>query len=128
MTIKPVYGLIYGRRAEANRIQHLVEKRGHLARENEFLMTFDQLSPNHFAKHFLCVRRRRDGYEALSVPPTLEPSRGLSGYFSFIAGKTRALSTNPYLSDDRKEFLRERLSFWDNWVKQRRWRRYCASA
>ncbi|MGH7206607.1 MAG: Shedu anti-phage system protein SduA domain-containing protein [Nitrospiraceae bacterium] len=125
MTLKPFYVLIYGRRHEANRLEHLAEKRGHLGRENEFLMTFDRLHPNPLAKNFLCVRRLRDGYEALSVPPTLELSRPLAGYFSFIAGKTLALSSSPYLSDDRKEFLGDRFSYWDNWVKERRWRRYC---
>ena len=53
--LKPIYILIYGRQSKANGIDELHNKSMHLGREDEFTMTYDQLTPQYHARKFFCA-------------------------------------------------------------------------
>lgn len=57
-----------------------------------------------------------DQYVAVPVPPTLRLGPADAGYLSVIKGKEAAAERSPLLSADRKRFLVERFSYWDNIV------------
>ena len=115
--LKPSYALIYGRRGEANRNTHLAEKRTHLQGENEFLMTFDRLKPSPNASHVISIKIDKDGYYAISIPPTiyLDPFT-VKERWRLVRHKEEAAMVSPYLSKERREFLIKRFKYWDDWA------------
>ena len=38
-------------------------------------------------------------------------------YRSLMSGKDQAIEANAYLSPERKEFLKKRMSYWDQWAE-----------
>jgi hypothetical protein len=114
-TIRPLFLLVYGRRSEFFQKPQLNEKRRYLAREDEFFMTFDRLSPDYHAKNFLCVKVRNSRFEAVSVPPTFTLGPNSADYHSFICGKEKAVDRNKLISNERKKFLISRIPYWDEW-------------
>jgi len=117
LALKPLYALIYGRRREAKRNTHLAEKRTHLQGESEFLMTFDRLKPSQNASHLISVKIDKDGYYAISIPPTiyLDPFTAKHRW-RLVRQKEEAAMASPYLSKERKEFLIRRFKYWDDWA------------
>lgn len=117
LVLKPIYVLIYGRRSEANRDTDLSKKRTHLQGENEILMTFDRLKPSQNASNLINVKFDREGYYAISIPPTiyLDPFTA-KHCWRFVRQKEEAAMASPYLSKERKEFLIRRFKYWDNWA------------
>jgi len=117
LVLKPLYVLIYGRRREANRNTHLAEKRTHLQGENEFLMTFDRLRPSQNASHLISVKIDKNGYYAISIPPTiyLDPFTAKERW-QLVRQKEEAVTASPHLSKERKDFLIKRFKYWDDWA------------
>jgi len=111
-TIKPLFVLIFGRREEANR--H-INKRSQLGRNDEFLMTYDRLSPDSTIQNLITVKITSEGYEAIAIPPTLTLSPVFAEDHAIISNKEKAVLNNPYISKKRKEFLINRFSYWDEW-------------
>lgn len=116
----PLYVLVYGRRQEATANRVDAQKRRHMQGSEESLMTYDRLRPDPECEQVMCVRRNVEGFTALSVPPTMTLGPLFAEPRSKIAGKSDAVSTNEYLSDVRKRFLLERMSYWDEWSKEER--------
>lgn len=114
----PQFVLIYGRRSEINARPELNITRAHLARENEFHMTFDRLSP--IKDHDQYMTARFDGirYSAVAIPPTLELGPSHAEYFSAIAGKEHVIERTPLLTRERAAFLKARFPYWDEWARQ----------
>jgi hypothetical protein len=118
-SLKPLYALIYGRRSEATRTSELRDKRLHLAREDEHLMTYDRLEPRHDARNYFCVKIDKDGYRAITVPPTMKLGPLSACDHALIRAKEEATQDSPYLSESRRQFLIDRFPYWDQWCRER---------
>jgi hypothetical protein len=116
------YILIYGRESEPNSSRNRIQKRVHLSRPDEFLMTFDRLRPEPKASDFLCARIDAEGYRAITVPPTIHLGPVLANDPAQIRGKKKATHASPHLSDERRAFLVQRFDYWDRWSRERRGR------
>lgn len=115
--LRPLYVLIYGRRSEANRSPEFATRRANLARDDEFLMTFDRLTPQAGADAFFSVRVDHQGYRALFVPPTATLGPLFAHERARMRDKEEALRRSPYFSAERREFLISRLAYWDAWCE-----------
>lgn len=114
--IHPLYLLIYGRRAEANRSKTTISKRSQLTRNDEFIKTYDSLSPQKGADEFYTVKRTKTGYEAMYIPPTSTLGPVFASERALIKQKDIAIKNSPYISDERREFLLSRTPYWDQWA------------
>lgn len=114
----PQYVLIYGRRSEFEGKEQLNRLRSEMEREHEFHMTFDRLHPIYDQRQYMTVRRGKDGYQAVSIPATLELGPLMAEYRSLIQGKDKIVSETSYLSEERKAFLLRRFEYWDQWAKE----------
>jgi hypothetical protein len=114
--IRPLYLLIYGRRAEANKTVERQRRRSSLSRDDEFLMTYDRLVPQPGACEFYTVRVDRSGYQALYVPPTATIGPLFARERAKMRSKDIAVSNSPYFSDERRAFYISRLPYWDDWA------------
>jgi hypothetical protein len=116
--LKPLYILIYGRRDDANQKEHLAEKRPYLTGgEDTFVMTYDRLAPDRNSDQMMCIRRNREDYHAISIPPTIKLTPRMARCRSIIAAKAEAVKASPYIAPERKEFLIRRFEYWDTWAK-----------
>jgi hypothetical protein len=115
-SIRPLYLLIYGRRAEANKTVERQRLRSNMSRDDEFLMTYDRLVPQAGASEFYTVRVDRSGYHALYVPATSTIGPLFAHERATIRDKDIAVSNSPYFSADRQAFYLSRLPYWDDWA------------
>lgn len=118
-SLKPLYVLIYGRRSEANKTDELRDKRLHLARDDEYLMTYDRLAPQFDAREYFCVRIDRHGYRAITIPPTIHLGPSSASDHAYIRNKEEATRNSPYFSEERRQFLIKRYPYWDRWSSER---------
>jgi hypothetical protein len=109
--------LIYGRRHECERKHHLNKIRAQLAREGEYLMSFDRLNPNPKARYLYTVRRQTDGYEAIAFPPTYVLGPGFAEEYLAVRGKEEAVAKSSWISQSRRDFIGKRFSYWENWER-----------
>src|SRR5712691_9067151 len=107
--IHPQFVLIYGRRSEFRGRSPAMA--AELARKDEFLMTFDRISAEWKAHDCLCVKYSKDGYRAISFPPTVELSPYVALDFTKISGKDQAIRKSKWMSTDRRNFLLKRLPY-----------------
>lgn len=116
---KPLFVLIYGRRAEANSSPNATAKRDALQGEQQFFMTYDRLSPDHEQRDHLCARFLGSTPRpiALSVPPTLQLGPALCPRYLAIEGLAEAIGSNTLMTAARRNFLLSRLPYWERWVK-----------
>jgi len=117
--IQPLYLLIYGRRSEANKTEDRRRRRANLKRSNEFIMTYDRLTPQSRAGNFFTVRIDRSGYRALYIPPTAEFGPLFAHERAKFRDREEALARSPYFSSERREFILSRMSYWDDWTQGR---------
>lgn len=117
--VKPFYVLIYGRKSELEKNEEVNLKRINQKREDEELMTFDRLKPQKDCSELMCVKLKKEGFKAVSVPPTFKIKPDMNEYLTLISGKENAVRKNRFLSDERKEFLIQRFQHWDNFVDNR---------
>jgi hypothetical protein len=82
--------------------------------ESEVLMSFDRLHFDSNSDQFASVRHKPSGYEVLHVPPTLWLGPAMFSYDERLNGLHEAVGKNPLISYDRKQFIAERLSYWEN--------------
>lgn len=114
----PQFVLIYGRRAELEARPELNATRAHMQRDSEFYMTFDRLHP--IKDHSQYMTATFDGvrYKAVSMPATLELGPLDANYWVAITGKEDVVDRTPFLSTERKEFLKSRFPYWDEWARK----------
>ncbi|MGG2201401.1 Shedu anti-phage system protein SduA domain-containing protein [Paenibacillus validus] len=117
--LRPLYVLVYGRRSEFEGEAYLNQKRSTLARADEFLMTYDRIVPSSDASDMLCSKVKNGRYYAVAVPPTFTLGPALSQYHSLINDKADAVKNCKELSEPRKQFLLERLPYWDTYGKSK---------
>lgn len=113
----PQYVLIYGRRAEFERRVDLAAKRTFLQREHEYHMTFDRLRPNKDHDQYMTVKFNGTKYRAISMPATLQLGPMWAINRLMIEQKEEVVDRTPYLSAERKAFLKLRIPYWDNWAR-----------
>ncbi len=105
LTLMPRFVLIHGRRAGYRDDPGRQAKRAELAREDERLMSFDRLSPDHDAVSFPCVKKSERGYRAQCVPPTFALFSASDDH-RLVSGWDEALDDCPDMTTARREFLR----------------------
>lgn len=120
LAFKPHYILVYGRRSEFASNPELNRRRAQLHREDETIMTFDRLESDPRALQMMCVARRTNGFEAISVPATFTLGPGRAEARARVHSKDDAVRANPMISTKRKQFLLERIRYWDEWAKEPR--------
>ncbi|AVH45538.1 Shedu anti-phage system protein SduA domain-containing protein [Agrobacterium tumefaciens] len=116
--LKPQYVLIYGRRSEFETKPELGRLRAGLAREDEFYMSFDRLRPNKDHDQYMTVRFEQNRFQAVSMPATLEMGPVFADYRLPIQNKEMVVDETEFMSEERKQFIKRRLSYWDNWSRQ----------
>lgn len=113
----PQYVLIYGRRSEIEDRPHLNHIRAQMAREHEYHMTFDRLYPIKDQDQYMTVKYDGKSYKAVALPATLRLGPLAADYRHLIAEKEKIVDDTPYLSEERKSFLKDRFSYWDEWAR-----------
>jgi hypothetical protein len=115
------YVLVYGRREDANQMESFVRKRHDLAGTDEFFMTYDRLEPNGSAE--LTVKLDRSGPDTnlrvITILPTVTLNKDAAIWLSSLEGGEEAIRSSTMISDDRKEFLLERLRFASTHTRRR---------
>jgi len=115
--VVPQFVLIFGRRSEFEADKELSKLRGNLMRPGEFLISFDRLGPIATSSQYITVKSKKNGYRAVSIPATFENRPSAATYRSYIQGKEDVVDLSPFMSDDRKAFLKKRFSYWDDWAR-----------
>jgi hypothetical protein len=110
------YILIYGRRAEltASGYAHM---RSRHQQPDERILSYDHLIPNENLKDAVTVRVDGNGYEAVSIPPTLSLGPFQASDLVQIRAKEDVVRANPLMEIQRAEFLSARFSYWDAWAQ-----------
>lgn len=112
------YVLIFGRRSEFDGKEDLASKRPLLQRANEYYMTFDRLHPIKDHDQYMTVRSDGNGYHAVSIPATLQLGPCLSDYRADVSDKQHVVDKSPFMSDERKAFIKRRISYWDEKARE----------
>jgi hypothetical protein len=114
--IEFVFCLVYGRRHEVdNRIAR--ERRNSLVSglDNVRWMTYDRLRPDEDARNLPCVKI--DSHErltAVAFPATTKIDIWSAVHWQRVSGKREAIMSSPYFSEARRNFLADRLDYWDS--------------
>lgn len=114
--IHPIYVLVYGRRKEAIQEPRFASQRDAMHREDEYLMTYDRLSPDRDADQLWTIRGEPDHWQAVSIPPTTMLGPRLAEERACISNREEAISSNPLIAKERANFLIKRLPYWDRWA------------
>ncbi|WP_121120186.1 Shedu immune nuclease family protein [Croceibacterium ferulae] len=112
LRLEPQYVLIFGRRSEYEGNEQLTRLRSEQMGANEVLMSFDRLGFDANSDQFLSVRHKPLGYEVLHVPPTLWLGPAMFSYEVPLDGLSAAVDNNPFISGERKGFIKDRLPYW----------------
>lgn len=109
---QPIFHLVYGRRAEFIHDPRRSQTRDSLRPEWLSWSTYDRLTPASNASQWVTVRvRPRGGWEVIAIPPTFDfPTYFADEALQGIVGFDAAISANTLISDDRKDYLLDRLS------------------
>lgn len=114
----PQFVLIYGRRKELEDRPELNATRAHMQRDSEFYMTFDRLHPIKDHDQYMTAEFDGTRYKAVSIPATLELGPAHAEYLSAIEGKEDVIDRTPFMTPERKAFLKARFPYWDEWARQ----------
>lgn len=119
--LNPSYVLVYGRREEMDRNPYFSKLRNEMFPSDVTAMTYDRLSIDRNADQLVCMKVKRDNgnlvREIISVPPTLQWSPSLAKERSQYTGLDTAIEANELIPTSRKEFLTDRLAYWNDWVR-----------
>lgn len=117
----PRYAPIFGRRQEVESRPGFAKKRALLASSDEVFMTYDRLSASSRLGGLPTLRLSRAHVETttevVSVPPTLRLGPHTAREFSTWVGLREAVEANALIATERKAFLRDRLDYWDDWIR-----------
>ena len=106
--------LVYGRRSEYKEKKTLTRLRPELERENEFLMSFDRLTPSSDARYLYTVKKASRGYTAVAYPPTYALGPNFADSYFLVFDKDKAIDGCEWMSHERKEFIKERFPYWED--------------
>ena len=110
--------LIYGRRQEIDEQPNLrVLRSGLLTGNDEEIMSFDRLAVYPLIKDFITVKASGAGrYQAVNIPSTFATGPDLAVRLLHIDGVEEAIDRNEDIDKERREFLKERVSYWREWA------------
>jgi hypothetical protein len=108
--VEPIYGLIYGRRSEFGADPTQSRHRESIRPGWLHWRTYDRLSPDAGARHWVTVKVIEGRWTVVAVPPTFDLRRGWNDSLQGLSGLETAICANALISDDRKEYLVDRLS------------------
>lgn len=115
--------LVYGRKYEWERHPELAGKRSVLFRgAGDSQASFDRLAERlarnvHLLYDAITVKPIGHGrFRALYVAPTFGFSPSKADRLLWIDGLSDAINDQPEIPDDRKRFLKQRLSYWTDWA------------
>jgi len=111
--------LIYGRRNEFEGNPKLSKLRAGLVRHDEYLMSYDRLKPERKADGLFTAKLSENGFRAVAYPPTYVLSPGFANNYSIISGKEEAIDKCEWMSPERKEFIKSRFPYWEEWAKKK---------
>jgi len=121
--IQPMYVLIYGRRADALKMESFAKKRRFLSNQDEHIMSYDRLGPG-WHIDALTVKLDRSTPDAtwrvISIPPTFSITKKNAVGFSRFSGRRDAIAGSPLLTEARKAFLAQRVQFADEYASKQK--------
>ncbi|WP_296010174.1 Shedu anti-phage system protein SduA domain-containing protein [uncultured Adlercreutzia sp.] len=110
----PRFILIYGRREEFARDPFLARKRAQKNDGGLELVSFDRLWPSRDMMLFPCGKMKKGKIGLISVPPTLKLGPTIAKDLSLWDGFDEVVDTNDIISPERKDFLKTRYRYWEN--------------
>jgi hypothetical protein len=117
------YTLIYGREQEATSTEAFAKKRVSYDSGDQTVMSYDRLKPDPTMMCHPTVRLDRSGPDLkmrmLHIPATFKLGPNVARDWARLTQREEAIQKNPWLSDERKEFLIQRLPYWDGWSKKK---------
>lgn len=114
--------LIYGRSSEFEGNPNLTKKRAGLAQQDEEIMSFDRLKStdylgNALVSDAITVKAKGQGeYQALWIPSVFTTGPNLAERLLKIEAISEAINKNPAISEERKNFLKRRIPYWQEWA------------
>jgi hypothetical protein len=99
---RPVYCLIYGRRAEFSGNPTFSKQRAGLQPDWLDWMTFDRLQPLAGARNAVSARVSVSGWRVIAVPPTFQLGPYAARTLIWMSGWAAAISANELMSDERR--------------------------
>jgi Domain of unknown function (DUF4263) len=116
-TWEPIWLLVYGRRSENP--GGVSRQRARLRSQGLYAIPYEHIEPDDDAGDYVTVRNASGDFEAVSVPPTVELGPAHAEAWSLVVGKEAAVERSPWMSPQRKAFMRRRFSYWDAWARTR---------
>jgi hypothetical protein len=113
-SFRPLYVLVFGR-VEQGR-QEIAKLRAAHQRQDQFLCTYDHLSPEWKSRNYLCVRNTRGRYVVVAIPPTARLRPNHPDFWRVVHGRKEALEADSSIAAERKKYLLGRLELWDEWA------------
>jgi len=107
---EPFYVLIYGRREEYQDKPWLKQKRATLLSrtDRQFVMSYDRLKPQLARRNFICCEVKQGRYIAKYLTPTFTLNIYDNDLLA-IENLENAIEPMQFTSDERKQFLKQRL-------------------
>jgi hypothetical protein len=116
------YCLIYGRRAEVMKNTRGTIRNLAIRDDALKIMSFDRLHPTEAARDALCIKLVRHKFVAVSAPATLRLQSNLPQMWRGVNQKEEAVARSPHFSDERRAYLIERIRYWDQQVRDGKFR------
>jgi hypothetical protein len=113
----PVFCLIYGRRSEFDADPTLARQRANLRPHWLEWMTYDRLRPLAGSQLEVSVKVAADGWHVVAIPPTFRWGAITARNVPSLHGWETAISNNELISEQRRQFLLDRLSYWRSWAE-----------
>lgn len=109
--------LVYGRRSDLES-SGFQKTRTSWQGDDETFMSWDRLSPGSSYSRAMTVRLTGSGYVAVHVPPTVTLGPLDADDHAHIRGKEDAVMRSELMPIARREFMRDRWAYWDQWAKR----------
>ena len=114
---EPVYVLVHGSRDEFRNDDALNKKRRRLARDHEYLITFDHLTPEKDADGMLCVEANQAGVFNAVIWPARARLAGIHDEWRKIQGIPDAIASSKHITDERRACLLAAFPQWQAWIE-----------
>jgi hypothetical protein len=118
--LEPRFIIVFGRRAEFESDPELARERACLLDgEVENLVSYDRLAPDPMFANTITVRATGSGrFRAIAVPPTLTLGPRFADRLLIVDGLPEVLRATTSISMERRQFLLERLPYWEEWARR----------
>lgn len=114
---RPIYVLIYGRKAE-NEVEIAKLRQYQQETHDLMLFTYDHLAPNQKHHDYLTVRGNGGGaYEAVAMPPTARLYANDPESWQVVSGRRAVIAAQPRITEKRRRFLLDYVKRCDAWAE-----------